>query len=164
LEVTVVIRGFIVCLATAVGLSACTTGSPTPSPEQPGHDEALPASVERLVEPTPAMLAAALTGNPLEMQAAATLSGCPVASTCPAGFGACTGWSAFSQCSQTCTQSSLCTCPIVPQHPDDPSDPCVPDLSIRRERTTSSAFRICFNAAQQACTEWKLAVSFSCGC
>jgi hypothetical protein len=138
--------------------------SPEPSPEQPGPDEAPPASVERLIEPTPAMLAAALTGNPSAMQAAATLSGCPAPSTCPTSFGACTGWSAPSQCNQTCTQSPLCTCPIVIEHPDFPSEPCVPDLSIMRGRNTFSSFRICFNAAQQACTEWKQSVTFFCGC
>jgi hypothetical protein len=163
LEVIVVIRGFIVSLA-ALSLWACTVAAPDPGSEPLGPGEAPPASTERFVEPTPAMLVAALSGSPVAMQAATTLSGCPAPSTCPTGFGACTGWSAPSQCNQTCTESSLCSCPIVIEHPDFPSEPCVPDLSIRRGRTTSSSFRVCFNSAQQACTEWRQSLSFSCGC
>lgn len=160
-------RGSLVCLATALTLSACTASpepAPTPSAPTPA-DEAPPPSVERFVAPSPAMLAAALTGNAAAMQAAAAVTGCPAPSTCPAGFGACTSWSAPSACNEACFESSICTCPIVIEHPDDPPpEPCVPDLSIKRGRTTSSAFRVCFNAAQQACTEWRQSVSFSCGC
>lgn len=160
-----VIKRFLVSLATALGLCACTTAAlePVPVPAEPG-DEAPPAAVERLVEPTHAMLVAALTGSPAAMQAAATQSSCPAPSTCPTGFGACTSWSAFSQCSQTCFESPLCTCPIVIEHPDNPPEQCIPDLSIRRERKTFSSFRVCFNSAQQACTEWRQSVSFGCGC
>jgi hypothetical protein len=159
-----IIRASVVVLAVACSLWACTTVTHEPQPAEPGPGEAPPDSVERLIEPTPAMLAAALSGRPAEMQAAAALTSCQAPSTCPTGFGACTTWSAPSQCDATCTQSSLCTCPIVPQHPDFPNEPCVPDLSILRGRTTFSSFRVCFNATQQACTEWKQSVSFSCGC
>jgi hypothetical protein len=154
-----------VCLATAFTLSACGAG-PEPWPSAAGPDEAPPASVEQLIAPTPAMLAAALTGDPVKMQAAAaTQSSCHAASTCPAAYGSCSSWSAFSQCDATCTESSICTCPPVIEHPDDPPpEPCVPDLSIRRGRMTSNSFRVCFNSVAQACTEWKQAVSFSCGC
>ena len=160
-----IIRAVVVSLAVACGLAACTSVAPEPRPAEPGPGEALPASVERFVEPTPAMLAAALSGNPATMHAAAaSLTSCPAASTCPAGYGSCTTWSAPSECNSTCTESPLCTCPIMPEHPDYPNEPCVPDLSVLRGRTTSSAFRVCFNAAQQACTEFKQSVTFSCGC
>ena len=159
------VRGFVVCLVVACSLWACSMVAPTPQPAEPGPDEALPASVERFIEPTPAMLAAALAGEPLKMQAATAQTSCQAASTCPAGFGACTTWSAPSQCSATCTESPICTCPIVVLHPGDPPpEPCVPDLSVLRGRTTFNSFRVCFNSAQQACTEWKQSVTFSCGC
>jgi hypothetical protein len=153
-----------ICLAIGFGASACTEArEPWRSPAEP--DEAPPPSVERVVAPTPAMLTAALIGDPAAMQAAAAaVAGCSASSTCPTAYGACTGWSAPSPCNTSCFESSLCTCPIVIEHPDVPPETCVPDLSIKRERTTSNSFRVCFNAAQQACTEWKQSVTFSCGC
>lgn len=164
-------RGFIASIASLAALtaaavvSACTAASSAPWPDQAAPDEQPPPSVERLVEPTSAMLAAALTGNPITMQAAAAaISGCPAPSTCPTSFGSCTSWSAPSACNDSCFESPICTCPIVPEHPDVPPETCIPDLSVRRGRTFSSAFRICFNAAQQACTEFRQSVTFSCGC
>jgi hypothetical protein len=77
LEVIMVIRAFIACLA-ALSLWACAA-----PPEQPGPGEAPPAAVERFIAPTPAMLVAALSGNATAMQAAATQTGCPAPSTAP---------------------------------------------------------------------------------
>lgn len=161
-----IIRTLALPLAIACTLWACTTAAPGPRPDpaEIAPDEAPLASVERFIEPTPAMLAAALSGDPSRMQASTALSGCPAPSTCPTEFGSCTGWSAPSACNLSCVAAPLCSCPIGPQHPDYPSEPCEPDPEIGRAITTSSSFRVCFNSAQQACTEWKQSFSSHCGC
>jgi hypothetical protein len=159
----VINKAIVISIAAACSLFACTSAAPVPA--DPGPGEELPASVERFVAPTPEMLAAALSGNPAKMQtAAASLTSCPAASTCPAGYGSCTAWSTPAACDSICFESPLCTCPILPEHPDFPNEPCTPDLSVHRGRTTLDSFRVCFNAAQQACTEYKQSVTFSCGC
>jgi hypothetical protein len=161
----VITRPFVVALAVACSLWACTSVAPAPQPVDLGLDEAPPASVERLIEPTPAMLEAALAGDPSKMQlAAATLTSCAAPSSCPAGFGSCTAWSAPAECSVTCTENRVCTCPPMPEHPDTPPEVCVPDLSVRLGHRTLSSFRVCFNAAQQACTEFQQSSNFFCGC
>lgn len=161
-----IIKALSLSLAIACSLWACTAAAPEPQsePALPGDDE-VPASVERFIAPTPAMLAAALRGDPTEMQTSVAFSGCMAPSTCPASFGSCGAWSAPAECGVTCTVSPICTCPIKPEHPDDPpNEPCEPDLSVKRGKRTFNSFRVCFNPQAQACTEWKQTLQFFCGC
>jgi hypothetical protein len=108
---------------------------------------------------TPEMVAAALTGDPEVMAKAVGISAaCHAASTCPAQFASCASWSAFSSCG-----SSFCTggCVIPPKC--GPSDP---DCEFsQRTGHTSNSFRVCFDAAQNACTEWRTQTTATgCGC
>lgn len=162
-----IIRTLAISLAVACSLGACTAVAPEPEPRPDlsalATAEAAAAAVERVVEPTAEMLAAARAGDPEEMQraAATSLSGCPAPTTCPTTYGSCTTWSAPSQCNFTCTPSLFCSCPF-PEHPEDP--PCEPTYDVSLGRTTFSSFRVCFNSAQQACTEWKTSINTYCGC
>lgn len=129
-------------------LWACSQGQPPLSAEQAS---ALTAPATPAVEePTPAMLAAALTGDPEKMAAAITNVGsCHTASTCP-GFASCTNWSAASECGDSCTKrcchDSRCTEPDV------------------GGTIFSESFRVCFNSAGASCTEWAISSAFVCGC
>lgn len=107
---------------------------------------------------TPEMIAAALTGDPDAMAKAVGISAvCHAASTCPAQFASCASWSAFSSCGST-----FCTggCLIPPKC--GPEDDC--DIS-QRFGHTSESFRVCFDAAQNACTQWRTSTTATgCGC
>ena len=161
------IRTLTLTLILACSLWACTSTSSEPTPAagpdtatiEPDEDA---VAVERVITPSAEMLAAALTGDPLQMKAsAATQGSCPSASTCPAQYGACTSWSAYSECNFTCINSQLCACPF-PEHPDDP--PCEPNPLATLATTYYSGFRVCFNAQGSACTEFRRTISNYCGC
>jgi hypothetical protein len=119
-------------------------------------DEETPAPpAELLLPPTPALLQAALSGDPDVMRSAVTAQGaCQAASTCPSQFASCSGWSPRSECDSSCGPG-FCRC-----RPDD--DSCVPgDL---RGRVTFNAFRVCFDSAGHSCTEWQQSFFTFCGC
>ncbi len=156
-------------VAVACSLLACTTSTPQPPPAdrsaaeptiaalEPGADEASLFVVRQVIPPTPEMLRAALSNDPDAMRdaAAATLTGCQAASSCPAQFASCTSWSATTQCSSTCGPG-MCFC--------RPIRFCEGEPPVPRGTDTFNAFRVCFDPAQHACTEWQQTVSTFCGC
>jgi hypothetical protein len=158
----------IVVVALACSMWACTT-SPRQPPEasEPERtvspvvasaaDEA-PLAVElALIEPTPAMLRAALANDPDAMRdaAATALAGCQPSNTCPAQFASCTNWSTPSLCSSQCGPG-VCICKPIWQCEGEPPEP--------RGTDTFNSFRICFNPQAQPCTEWQQTSSTFCGC
>jgi hypothetical protein len=148
------VRVLAVCL---VCLWACNTTTPEPRVDTVENQAELSAPpIERVIRPTQAMLDAAQRGDAQAMQAAVTLSGtCEASSTCPAQYGACTNWSGSFECNQTCGPG-VCLCkPWL--NPD-----CTPD--DLRGRIYYNSYRICFDSAQNACTEWSQSSSTFCGC
>jgi hypothetical protein len=151
------VRARAVCVAVACILWACNAAPPEPSvePADPGADELPTPSVEAVLRPTPEMLQAALSGDAMQMAITiATASSCIAPSTCPAEYGACTNWSSFAECNFTCGPT-LCFC-------NRTEDACQPPGP--RGRTTSNSYRVCFDPAANACTEWQQSSSTFCGC
>jgi len=165
-----------VAAALLCGLCACTsTSHDPPAPADPTAsaapvtatvlevaataDEAAPPTViaRAMIAPTPAMLQAALLNDPDAMReaATATLTSCQASSTCPAQFGSCGSWSTPSLCSQTCG-APLCRCKPVWACDGEPPEP--------RGTDTFNSFRVCFDANQNACTEWSSTTNTFCGC
>lgn len=158
-----------VAVAALCMLWACTSTSPQPPSPEPqasrteveivGDDlgEAAAATVLAMIEPTPAMLKAALRDDPDAMRDAAetSLLACQAASTCPAQFGSCSSWSTPAVCAESCGPG-VCFCRPIRDCPGEPPEP-------RGQRTTNS-FRVCFNPAGQACTEWAASTTTFCGC
>jgi hypothetical protein len=107
---------------------------------------------------SPEMVAAALTGDPDVMANVVGLAAaCHAPSTCPAQFASCTVWSAFAACGST-----FCTGGCVIPPTCGPEDDC--GFSQRRGNTKES-FRVCFDPAQNACTQWKTSTTATgCGC
>jgi hypothetical protein len=138
-----VMRLMVVC---AVG--ACTVAPSGTHDEMQGEtmDEVASPSTEAVVPPTPAMLAAALSGDPDAIVNAATPSGCMAATTCPDPK-SCGTWSTSVECNETCL-SSLCQ----------------GGAEGRFGRAFSNSFRVCFDAAGHSCTEWQLTSILFCGC
>ena len=150
-----IVRVLAICLVCS--LWACNNQLPEPRVESAQSEDELSAPpVERVIRPTQAMLDAAQSGDPQAMQAAATLNGtCEPSSTCPAQYGACTNWSAASECDQTCGPG-FCLCkPWL--------DPECTDGELRG-RIYSNSYRVCFDAALNGCTEWRQTISLFCGC
>jgi hypothetical protein len=162
---TIAIRAAIIGLACS--LCACTTSPhPPPSPEPaapepalsaaPPGDEAPEYTVRAVIPPTPAMLKAALSNDPDAMRdAVATQAACQATSTCPAQFGACTAWSTTTLCSSTCGPG-FCLCKPIRLCEGEPPEP--------KGQDTYNAFRVCFDANQNACTEWLNTSVTVCGC
>ena len=155
------IRALAACLFTTFGLWACTQAPPEP-PADPASlalddEDALAPPIEAIIEPTPAMLQAALAGDPdLMRDAVVALGTCHAASTCP-GYGSCGGWSSNSFCNATCGPM-VCLCkPWI-----DPE--CEYDPEFLRGRDYYESYRVCFNSVGQSCTEWKQTISTYCGC
>jgi hypothetical protein len=116
-------------------LAACSKPSDDLSNNPEATAEDVPSSVEAVIPTTPAMLAAALTGDPELMRDAARAEGgsCHAPSTCP-GFASCGGWSQLNICNETCGSS----CGLA-----------------KTTHQYSDSFRVCFNAAGASCTEWR---------
>lgn len=157
----------IMVVAVACSLWACTTAPPqsTPEPTAPERlstqvaataDEASLFVEVAVVEPTPAMLRAALANDPEAMrESTASLTSCQPSSTCPAEFASCTAWSTPSLCAESCGPG-FCFC--------RPIRLCEGEPPVPRGTETFNSFRICFNPQQQPCTQWQQTVSTFCGC
>jgi hypothetical protein len=128
-----------------------TSETPTDLDDDPG------VSLRALVAPTPEMLTAALTNDPDAMREAAGASvlACQAASTCPAQFGSCTSWSTPSVCAESCGPA-MCFCRPIRLCEGEPPEP--------KGSQTINSFRVCFDPAQHACTEWTNTTSTFCGC
>lgn len=153
-------RMLAVSLAAACSLWACMpVPEPAPDLTLPESEGAPPAAEERVIAPE--LLDATLFGNPAELAAgAASLSGCPAPSTCPAIYGSCGSWSSYTECSFSCNSDPWCSC--GPDVPDQPA--CEPNPYDTRGFTIYSSFRVCFKAGGGSCTEWRQGYSNSCGC
>lgn len=159
-------RAFVVCLAAACSLWACTastTDPTTPDPAGasswivPADPEDTPApAIEVVTPPTEAMLRAALDNDPKAMEAAAAaVAGCQASTTCPAQYSSCTAWSPGTYCGASCGPVK-CIC--------RPEDPCDGAPEEPKGRDYFNSYRICFDANQNACTQWNLASTTYCGC
>jgi hypothetical protein len=134
-------------LMIVLAAGACAAQTTTHEPTQGDVvDDGIPPSTEAVIRPTPAMLAAALSGDPDAMANAAMPSGCMAPTTCPAQYGSCAGWSSFSQCGLTCL-NALC-----------------PGGENVRGTLFSNAFRVCFDKDGNSCTEWQEKSSIFCNC
>jgi hypothetical protein len=142
------IKGLAFYLFSTCALFACSLSRPPLTAEQ---EAALTApATPAIEEPTPAMLQAALSGDPETMREAITNVGsCHTATTCP-GFGSCSGWSAFSFCGDTCTKRCC-----------HDSRCFEPDIG---GNVFNEQYRVCFDAAGASCTEWNITSHFVCGC
>jgi hypothetical protein len=164
------IRSRAVVIAIACGLCACSGAVQDPlagrAPEattsaavpQELAAVATPLYINRaMIPPTPAMLKAALSGDPDAMRdaIATTATTCQASSSCPAQFGSCSGWSTPSMCSSTCG-APFCLCHPLKNCLDEPPEP--------REVDTFNSFRVCFDSTQHGCTEWSNTTSQFCGC
>jgi hypothetical protein len=162
-------RAFAV-IALVCGLAACTTAATdppagrAPAPvsatvmEMAATVDQAPAVVARaVIAPTPEMLKAAMSNDPDAMREAvvATSGTCQAAVTCPSQFGSCSGWSTPTTCDQTCG-ASFCLCRPIRLCEGDPPEP--------RGTQTINSFRVCFDANQNACTEWTNTTTSFCGC
>ena len=155
-----------IVFAMVAGLWACTAPAREPPAPEPQAEPALeiervadeaPEYTERaVIPPTLAMLKAALANDPDAMRdAAATQAACHATSTCPAQFGSCSGWSTSTLCSSTCGPG-VCFCRPVWQ--------CEGEPPVPKGIDTYNAFRVCFDANQNACTEWLSTTATICGC
>jgi len=152
-------------LAAVCSLAACTAAPHEPPAGDPGTAIATPADpgdttatiARAVIAPTPAMLAAALSNDPDAMRdaAAATAGTCQAATTCPSQFASCTAWSTPALCNETCG-ATYCICRPVWQCEGEPPEP--------RGTQTYNAFRVCFDANRNSCTEWTNTTTSFCGC
>jgi hypothetical protein len=131
---------------------ACTVGAcavaPATSPQvQSEADEVAVSSIETASAPTtPAMLAAALTGDPQAMADSVNLLSCPAPFTCtPTSAWSCQNWSGPTFCDTQCT-TQVCAEGTI-------------------EKDFSSEFRICNSLTGGGqCTEFRIITTNSCGC
>lgn len=158
----------IVIVAVACSLWACTTSPRQPPAPDPGEaerfaspvvastDEASLFVVREVIPPTEAMLTAALSNDPDAMRdAAAAVAGCQASSSCPAQYASCTNWSTPSVCNSSCGPG-FCICRPIRLCEGEPPEP--------RGTDTINSFRVCFDPAQHACTEWQQTSTTFCGC
>lgn len=155
-------------VAVACSLWACTTSprqTPAPEPSEAERfaspvtastDEAPLFVLREVIPPTEAMLKAALSNDPDAMRdAAAAVAGCQASNSCPAQFASCTSWSTPSVCNSSCGPG-VCICRPVRLCEGEPPEP--------RGTDTFNSFRVCFDPAQHACTEWQQTSTTFCGC
>jgi hypothetical protein len=152
------------CLAIACTIGACAAPAAEPSEPAPAAPIAQVPDDNELVavaviEPTPAMLKAALDDDPEAMRdAVVALSGCQAASTCPSQYGSCSSWSAPSLCESICGGIGACICKPVW------SEECQGVPPEIKGRDSYNSFRVCFNPSGQSCTEWQQTSYTYCGC
>jgi hypothetical protein len=160
------IRARAVVFAFACSLVACTSPAPDASTTEPAEatdtpvwsapDPAPEVAVEAVIEPTAAMLRAALANDPQAMSAAAAALGtCQAASTCPAQYASCGSWSPSTLCSSTCNNGA-CLCHPVWACEGEPPEP--------KGLDSYNAFRVCFDSGGHSCTEWQKTSYTICGC
>lgn len=138
------IKTIALSLVVVSALAACSKPSDELSSNPEATVEDVPPSVEAVIPTTPAMLAAALTGDPDVMRdaARAEAGSCHAPSTCP-GYASCGGWSRLNVCDEVCGSS----CGLA-----------------KTTHQYSDSFRVCFNAAGASCTEWRQSHHSFCDC
>ena len=132
----------------------CTVGACTVAPSgshgqvQSEADEIAVSSTAAVSVATPAMVAAARSGDPAAMAASITLTSCVAPATCNEQVFACeTAWSDPVFCDAQCT-TRLCVAG-----------------EGNFENDISSSFRVCFDSTgHNTCTEWRQTIVKSCGC
>lgn len=131
-------------IVACLGLGACSA-QPESVQELQESFANPPPPIELVIATTPSMLSAALTGDPEAMRVAAAFESeaCGAASTCP-GYGSCGTWSSWNICDEVCSAEVCGFAKYVYQ--------------------TQHSYRVCFNAAQQACTERRLNMFRYCDC
>jgi hypothetical protein len=152
-------RGFTISALFCFGAwAACAAEQPEP----PDPAESISVSAEPsapLVTPaTPAMLAAALSGDPEQMARSLPKldAACHTPIQCPLEFASCSAWSAATSCGQpACSTSSTCRFFLDP-------DPKPRVINYPPLVSTSESFRVCFNQAAQSCVEFARHNSFRC--
>lgn len=129
------IKTIALSLVVVSAVAACSKPAEELSNNPEATVEDVPPSVEAVIPTTPAMLAAALTGDPDRMREAARIEAgsCHAPSTCP-GYESCGTWSSLNMCDETCGSS----CSLA-----------------RTTHQYSDSYRVCRNAAQDSCTEWR---------
>ncbi|HMG57035.1 MAG TPA: hypothetical protein VK601_26230 [Kofleriaceae bacterium] len=144
------IRGLAVCLFTTFGLFACAQSPPAATADQQSAlSSPAPTLPPGLEQPTPAMLRAALSGDPDAMRnEILDVGSCHTITTCP-GFSVCTDWSSPAFCGDTCGVH------------------CCHDPNCNEPDTGGNVFseqsRVCFGGPSP-CTEWNVTAHFVCGC
>lgn len=148
------IRALAVSLFTTFAIWGCTQAPPAVTSEQESSlsDVQVPELALAVGEaPSPAMLEAALSGDPEAMLAVMPHAGtCHAATTCP-GFGSCASWSSLAVCSTSCTTRCCHDAPLCNE----------PDVG---GTIKSQQFRVCFDASGASCTEWRITSRSVCGC
>jgi hypothetical protein len=96
--------------------------------------------------PTPAVFAAALSGDPDAIINTSTPSGCMAATTCP-NPKSCGSWSTAFECAETCSKT-----------------PCQGGTEGLLGRAFLNKFRDCTLLDGTACREWALTFTGLCGC
>jgi hypothetical protein len=138
----------IICLMVACSAGACSVVSSEPVDEAQLETtvEGQASSKEIVIQPTPEMLAAALSGDPEAMASAVTPSGCNAPNTCPPQYGAPTGWSSSIWCAEVCGGVQ-----------------CPPGEGLGG-RAYLNSYRLLFDSAGNSCTQWRLTNVPFCGC
>lgn len=150
----------------ALAVMACNGGTPEQFAQQDeqglNEDVGLTTSAsKRVIPPTEEMLAAALAGQPLPMLPASL---CPTANTCPAEYGSCSSWSQATTCSDAACGSDTCT---TRKCVDWEKPHCLEweITSVPARWDSSWSYRVCFNQAGSACTEYTIWSRIkTCGC
>jgi hypothetical protein len=131
----------------------CAIGACTPTPSssqeqvQSEADEIAASNAIAMSVATPAMIAAARTGDPDAMAASITLTSCVAPFMCNESLFSCGNWSSPVFCDAQCT-TKLCVAG-----------------EGNFENDISSSFRVCWDAlGQNSCTEWRQTIIKSCGC
>ena len=138
-------------------VAAC--GVTAPAPDDESSDEPSAVTVARVaddaVPPTdPALLRAAMTGDPEVMAGALAGLLCKGIVTCPPEYSSCGSWSAAATCGLTYCGNTCGKCPV--------SDPFCDLPQAKLQRT--QFFRVCFNAQAKSCTEYQPGIPKNFGC
>jgi len=132
-------------IACAVGACSAVSGNEV-QPETMVEVEVQASTAEIVVPPPPEVIAAALSGDPDAMARVMITSGCHAPFECPPQYGSPTIWSSFTWCDEVCDAGS-----------------CPPGEGFHGHDTFES-YRLKFDSAQNACTEWQVETLPICGC
>lgn len=158
------IRASAAVVALVCGLGACTPPAHDPPasraqvPELTTNPTATSDDVyvaRIAIQPTQEMLKAAQANDPDAMRDAIALDTTCHATSSPSQFGSCSGWSTSTLCDET-YGASFCLCKPIRLCDGEPPEP--------KGTQTFNSFRVCFDANQNACTEWTNTTTSFCGC